>query len=235
MCSSAVAVEPAGECPLLAISGHRAPTSRTSALPPKADIQSAKSGQGVIIQTDPTCRPTYPLGVVRPHLGLPQWLPLVPGGPGASDCSSPSTRSFAGSEHISSWAGGGAAFFCLPQKRLRLLQRRKRSRKRPPKPRSSQPRYNERLETALMGTSRWVILTLRSKRPWGQKKIPDLFFPTRGKKNPHGQGLSILWDGQPLASDCRSHRRRSLLFEHNAVQISPWLANHHEGQPPTVA
>ncbi len=29
------------ECPLLAISGHQAPTSRTSALPPKADIQAA--------------------------------------------------------------------------------------------------------------------------------------------------------------------------------------------------
>ncbi len=28
-----------GECPLLAISGHTAGSSRTSALPPKADIQ----------------------------------------------------------------------------------------------------------------------------------------------------------------------------------------------------
>ncbi len=97
--------------------------------------------------------------------------------------SSPSTRSFAGSEHNSSSAGGGAAFSCLPQNRLRLHQRRKSSRKRPPKLRSSRPKYNERLETALMGTSRWVISTLRSKkRPWGQKKNFHIyFFRTRGK------------------------------------------------------
>ncbi len=30
-----------GECPLLAISGHTAGSSRTSALPPKADIRDA--------------------------------------------------------------------------------------------------------------------------------------------------------------------------------------------------
>ena len=47
---------------------------------------------------------------------------------------------------------GAADFFGLVQNRLRLLQRRKRSRKRPPKPRSSRPRSNEGPETGLMGT-----------------------------------------------------------------------------------
>ncbi len=81
---------------------------------------------------------------------------------------------------------------------LRLVLRRKRLRKRPPKPRSSRLRYNERLETALMGTSRWVISTLRSKRPWGQKKIPDLFFPTRGKMRLGGKVYQSYWTGNRL-------------------------------------
>ncbi len=107
---------------------------------------------------------------------------------------------------------------------LRLVLRRKRSRKRAPKPCPNQPRYNERLETALMGTSRWVISTLRSKRPWGQKKNFHINFSYARKNEAQGQGLSIILDGQPLASDCRSIAVRSLLFRLNAAQISPWLA-----------
>ncbi len=107
---------------------------------------------------------------------------------------------------------------------LRLVLRRKRSRKRAPKPCPNQPRYNERLETALMGTSRWVILRLRSRRPWGQKKNSRFIFCYARKNEAQGQGLSIFWDGQPLASDCRSFADRSLLFEHNAVQTASWLA-----------
>ncbi len=123
MCSSAVAVEPAGECPLLAISRHTEGSSRTSALPPKADIQSAKSGQGVIIHTDPTCRPTYPLGVVRPHLGLPQWLPLLSGAQGPRIALPPLWRAQVAQQQFQPlrpsswccpWAGRARASACPP-------------------------------------------------------------------------------------------------------------------------
>ncbi len=53
-----------------------------------------------------------------------------------------------------------------------------------------------------------------------EEKFPDLFFPTRGKMRLRGGGLSIIWDGQPLASDCRSIAGRSLLFRHNAVRVA---------------
>ena len=74
------------------------------------------------------------------------------GGSGASDCSSLSAGAPPASAGVSSSAGGGAVFFGLVQNRLRFLQRRRRSTKRPPMPRSSRPRYNERPETGLMGT-----------------------------------------------------------------------------------
>ncbi len=49
-------------------------------------------------------------------------------------------------------------------------------------------------------------------------------FSCAQKNEAQRTGLSILWDGQPLASDCRSISFWSLLFRHNAVQSASWLA-----------
>ncbi len=101
-----------------------------------------------------------------------------------------------------------------------FLQRRKRSTKRPPMPCSSRPKRRARWAIAVNVKSISAISTSRSKRSWGRKKNFHIYFSYARKNEAQRTGLSILWDGQPLASDCRSIMLRSLLFEHNAVRVA---------------
>ncbi len=58
----------------------------------------------------------------------------------------------------------------------------------------------------------------------GAEKNSRFIFSYARKNEVQRRGLSILWDGQPLASVCRSLAGWSLLFRHNAVQSASWLA-----------
>ena len=64
----------------------------------------------------------------------------------------------------------------------------------------------------------------------GAEKNSRFIFSYARKNEAQRTGLSILWDGQPLASDCRPIMLGSLLFEHYAVQVSHWLARSNQAQ-----
>ncbi len=65
---------------------------------------------------------------------------------------------------------------------LRLVLRRKRLRKRPPKPRSSRPKRGARQAIVVKVKSISAIWMFRSKRPWGQKKNLHIYFFPRAEK-----------------------------------------------------
>ncbi len=74
-------------------------------------------------------------------------------------------------------------------------------------------------------------VTIEKTAIGAEKKFSRLFFSYARKNEAQKTGLSILWDGQPLASESRSLWMWSLLFEHNAVQIVSWLARPEPSYP----
>ncbi len=103
-------------------------------------------------------------------------------------------------------------------------------------PSPNQPKRSARQAFVVKVKSISAIPTLRSKRPWGQKKIPDLIFPTRGKRILMGKVYRSYWTGnrgRPIVD--RSCLGASFFGIMRLVRWSIWNTNNRRiGGPPIV-